>query len=485
MFAYYSIFAPIMIMNKLLIEYCKSRLTDSNYKQEYKEVTNASFAKFIVDVAECVDELRVIDKQTEFDYGNVESDFSIDSRDLSDMFEDGISVILDKNSDGVEKESGAEKIKNAAFCGLCSAQLLFGLHLICDSRSSKDFDLGITLLLWAGESMVHEELKNPWLDDILILSQNKKSYPFQNVNVNSMKYAQFYYDNDGEWAKADQIGYVCRGWNAIGSIRICVDWYEKQIEIFDKDDRIDVYVVPYLPTWYVMKCICDKVGEERTNLLAGIRLCDVEEAEDSLAVVFLREDPDNVRGFTHLFYNNDYFDFNGAFFWIEMEDGATTVSNRWDEEDNCWIVTVPSTWGKPLPFELKNQRMLTRYINNMLPKVAEKYLPMLYENLLNDNELPKGKCSVSILGKGQWYENDEGGYDVTVPFTAIKFPCEILSYYLLKPYIEPGSEEDKKLKRFKDFETYTETLASVDYKLLTSKLKRESLQDTYGRLLFG
>ena len=40
-----------MIMNKLLIDYCKSRLEDSNYKPEYKEVTNAS-AKFIVDVAE-------------------------------------------------------------------------------------------------------------------------------------------------------------------------------------------------------------------------------------------------------------------------------------------------------------------------------------------------------------------------------------------------------------------------------------------------
>jgi len=41
-----------MIMNKLLIDYCKSRLEDSNYNPEYKEVTNASFAKFIVDVAE-------------------------------------------------------------------------------------------------------------------------------------------------------------------------------------------------------------------------------------------------------------------------------------------------------------------------------------------------------------------------------------------------------------------------------------------------
>ena len=39
-------------MNNLLIDYCKSRLADSSYKPEYKEVTNASFAKFIVDVAE-------------------------------------------------------------------------------------------------------------------------------------------------------------------------------------------------------------------------------------------------------------------------------------------------------------------------------------------------------------------------------------------------------------------------------------------------
>ena len=38
-------------MNRLLIDYYKSRLTDSNYKPEYKEVTNASFAKFIADVA--------------------------------------------------------------------------------------------------------------------------------------------------------------------------------------------------------------------------------------------------------------------------------------------------------------------------------------------------------------------------------------------------------------------------------------------------
>lgn len=50
-----------MIMNKLLIDYCISRLADSNYKLEYKEVTNASFAKFIENVAECIDDLRECD----------------------------------------------------------------------------------------------------------------------------------------------------------------------------------------------------------------------------------------------------------------------------------------------------------------------------------------------------------------------------------------------------------------------------------------
>ncbi len=45
-----------MIMNILLTDYCKSRLTISNNKLKYKNVTNASFAKFIVDVKECIED---------------------------------------------------------------------------------------------------------------------------------------------------------------------------------------------------------------------------------------------------------------------------------------------------------------------------------------------------------------------------------------------------------------------------------------------
>lgn len=40
-----------MFMNRLLIDYCISPMADSKNKLESKEVTNDSFAKFIVCVA--------------------------------------------------------------------------------------------------------------------------------------------------------------------------------------------------------------------------------------------------------------------------------------------------------------------------------------------------------------------------------------------------------------------------------------------------
>jgi hypothetical protein len=89
-------------MNRLLIDYCKSRLTDSSYEPEYKEVTNESFAKYIVDVAECIAEIR--------------------------------ACVL---------------IGNAADCGLKSAAVLLGVHSICDVRSKKDIEFGGILLNYA------------------------------------------------------------------------------------------------------------------------------------------------------------------------------------------------------------------------------------------------------------------------------------------------------------------------------------------------
>ena len=45
-------------MNKLFMDYCKSRLTVSNNKPEYKVGSNVSFAIFIVDVAKCMNDIR-------------------------------------------------------------------------------------------------------------------------------------------------------------------------------------------------------------------------------------------------------------------------------------------------------------------------------------------------------------------------------------------------------------------------------------------
>ena len=48
-------------MNRQLIDYYKSQQTDLNFKLGYKEVTNTSFSKFIVDDAESIDDIRECD----------------------------------------------------------------------------------------------------------------------------------------------------------------------------------------------------------------------------------------------------------------------------------------------------------------------------------------------------------------------------------------------------------------------------------------
>ena len=72
--------------------------------------------------------------------------------------------------------------------------------------------------------------------------------------VPTEKYSSAFYVKEGKLEEAEQIGDLLE-WNVIGSIRILSNWYEKTIEIFDRDDKIDVYCVTYLPFWYVLQCI--------------------------------------------------------------------------------------------------------------------------------------------------------------------------------------------------------------------------------------
>lgn len=107
-----------MIMNRLLIDYCKSRLANSIYKPEYKEVTNASFAKYIVDVADCIDDIRECDLLP-FGMTNYEYEYKITSQDLTDMMDEGIEAIL---SEDVSRRTRKMELKR------------LGMLLIADSN---------------------------------------------------------------------------------------------------------------------------------------------------------------------------------------------------------------------------------------------------------------------------------------------------------------------------------------------------------------
>ena len=172
-----------MIMNKFLIDYCKSRLTNPNYKPEYKEVTNASFAKFIVDVAECIDDIRACDL---LPYGttNYEYEYKITSEDLTAMMDEGIEAILNEDITQKDKEDGAEKIRNAAYCGLTSAAVLLGVHSICDVRSKKDIEFGSILLNFAKSPNRFTEQGESLANELLDLYYAKHPAPYTDAAEN-------------------------------------------------------------------------------------------------------------------------------------------------------------------------------------------------------------------------------------------------------------------------------------------------------------
>ena len=108
------------------------------------------------------------------------------------------------------------------------------------------------------------------------------------------------------------------------SVRILSNWYEKTIEIFDRDDKIDVYCVPYLPFWYVLQCIHEKVGAERMNELAGVRLCNEEQTEDSLPPVILRNEPlEDSYGLTQVICDDTFIDYHGQYVFGMLNPSAS------------------------------------------------------------------------------------------------------------------------------------------------------------------
>ena len=445
---------------------------------ESNEVTNASFAKFIVDVAECVDDIRECDILP-FGTTNYEYEYKITSEDLTAMIDEGIEAILSEDVSQKDKEDGAEKIRNAAYCGLTSAAVLLGVHSICDVRSKKDIEFGGILLHNVAEPSRFTKQGGALAKELLDLYYAKYPATYTDVDEKVIeKYSQAYYVNEGKLEEAELIGDLLE-WDVIGSVRILSNWYEKTIEIFDRDDKIDVYCVPYLPFWYVLQCIHEKVGAERMNELAGVRLCDEEQTEDSLPPVILRNEPlEDTYGLTQVICDDTFIDYHGQYVFFEETDEKKL---SYKVEDYQWTVYIPKEWDIE---SIRIQRDLTKYVNNILPKIAENFFPDYYKGLLEAYELPKGKCKVTLAETDGRYDNEDGGIDITIPFQMIKLPIMFLEPLMLGSYVLEGSVTEKRLKRTKDFEVGGYTTGYADYKLLTSKFKRDYLEDKYGRALF-
>lgn len=467
-------------MNTTLFDYCKVCLADQKRKPEHKKVTNESFANFIVNARDCVEHLRKFD--SEFSYKNYVEAFEFTSNDLIKLANDGLKSILSDNKNIEAKADDAEKIMHAAYCGLKSAALLLGVHLICDVISKNDIEFGgilLNMVLYqAGEdSDCGREARS-------LVDLYNQRYPAPYVNATDeeiYKFSRGYYVKDGKLLSADFVGELVSDRNVIGCIRFYCEWFEKPIEVFYKNDRIDVYCVPYLPLWYVFKCIYDKVGADTMNELAGVRICDEEQTEESLPPVMLRNEPDeNATGLTQILGVNTYIDYHGDIRVTFESSNLNDLSHKSDEDGN-WVILIPQMWNEE---DLRVQRKITEYINNVMPKMAETIIPKWYDYLTEENNFPKGKCEVVLSGGGSYSENAEGGYDIKMPFDLLKMPTKVIIPYIMWRFVEEGSEAEKDIKLLNDLDVNGMTTGYANYKLLTSKFKRDCLRDKYGKKLF-
>lgn len=468
-------------MNEELFDYCKVRLTDPKRKPDYQKVTNESFANFLIAVSDCIDDLRKL-YDFYFDYINHEKDFKYNSLDLEILMDEGLSAILSYDSSSVTKENGAEQIRNAAYCGLRSASFLLAIHSICDSRSSEDHDIGCIML----NKLIYEALRieKAAKDAKQVLDYYYTRYPAPYMNADEKDKKRFsiaYSVKDGQLILANNIGEFIGGWNVVGNIRIYCDWFKKPIEIIYKNDQIDVYAIPSLPIWYLWKCIYDKVGGETMNDLAGVRICDIEQTETSYPPVILRREPAiDLNGITQTLGEGQFLTYLNTI--ISFERKETIKLSYKKQEEGLWTVYFPQSWDE---LNLQNQRSLTKYVNNILPKIAESVIPQWYEELIQQYDLPKGKCSITLAGDGERYENSEGGLDVTVPFNYLKLPPKMIFAFLLWPFADKHSETAHLIKQFYNYVTDGQTTGWFDYKLLISKMKRISMVENCAEKLYG
>ena len=282
------------------------------------------------------------------------------------------------------KAEGAKKVRKAAYGRSPLALWLLGLHLTANVKSKEDLHLGIGCLHFVEE--------------------------------------------------------IFEGYCIIGSIRINVGWYKEQIEVIEKEGKVDVYAAPYLPVWYVWKTIGEKIGMEKMNEKAGVNLY-YEDEEPGPNHLRLWNIMDEIADLTHLFYDGAYMELATGYLFFRTqsvqnlsyelyEEEEEKKDNGEEDESPVWIVNIPEDWDI---YSMKVQHDIARYVNNILFPIAQETLPNFINKVLKETGLICKSCRVVanddvLLSQ---YAPDGKTIAVRIPFWFIKYPAKFIEEYFL------------------------------------------------------
>lgn len=395
---------------------------------QYEKYTPTNFAAFLLEVRN-------------FSMGMPK--ITAEASDMDALLKEGLEDVYSGR-----KAEGAKKVRKAAYGRSPLALWLLGLHLTANVKSKEDLHLGVGCIFTVQQ--IYWDVKRVFNVVTRCLGT---CYAYRDVHheigpddKERQRYARCFiaYENENgirQYKWAPLIKNLCyQGYCIIGSIRINVGWYKEQIEVIEKEGKVDVYAAPYLLVWYVWKTIGETIGVEKMNEKAGVNLY-YEDEDPGPNHLRLWDIMDEIGDLTHLFYHGAYMDLaTGALLFRTQsvqnlsyelyEEEEEEKENGEEDESPVWIVNIPEDWDI---YSMKVQHDIARYVNNILFPIAQETLPNFINKILKETGLICKSCRVVanddvLLSQ---YAPDGKTIAVRIPFWFIKYPAKFIEEYFL------------------------------------------------------
>lgn len=451
--------------------YLRSRLVDSpTTKTAKKGVTPASFAAFLRDALPYMEEFRkaVYGKSVKYSFVNYVTKEHWTLAELEEDLDKGLELIASESAS--DQEAGAELVIQVAKKGRVPALLLYATHVLADSGKKAEIEQALVWLYAieyrrdadSPERLIASDLLDGYYEDKL-----DEAVPGQLEDEELCNHYVTFFNHENPQTIDLMLGEAIHGVALIGNVKIICGWFDKLANIIVGKDYVEAYLAPCLPTWYAIHLMVEKLGKNRLNELAGVQL--YSDGEDDLKPAWLQY-PVEGEGLalTHYLCPGESIMLGDSALVIEKTESEEVTFQADDSDGYTWRLGIPEKWDFQ---SVSGQRRLIRTVNTKIAKMAETILPQIHKTLLEANELPVGKCVVSVKRDYDWVENEDGGIDVTVPFELIKLPGKVVDAILFSGYSDEGGELEQLRQQFDDgvVNSYSTTWAS--YKLLAKKLK--------------